>query len=67
MKPENTRIAAVSRMGDVYLEDNISLTRDGKPAPMVAWVTAQAGARPKDRDAVDSRIVRDLELAAALE
>ncbi|HEY1336299.1 MAG TPA: hypothetical protein VGF59_02255 [Bryobacteraceae bacterium] len=80
-------LAAVSRMGDVFLEDNLSLTRDGKPAPMtsgeikllqekpvwpaglkpmpakdtVAWVTTHAGARPKDRDAVDKRIVRDFE------
>ena len=27
----------------------------------VAWVTAHAGARPKDRDAVDLRIIRDFE------
>ena len=27
----------------------------------IAWVTAHAGARPKDRDDVDERIVRDLE------
>lgn len=80
-------LAAISRMGDVYAEDNISLDRSGKPAPMmsgdirvlkekpvwpaglsprpakdtVAWVTAHAGARPKDRDDVDKRIVRDFE------
>jgi hypothetical protein len=80
-------LAAVSRKGDVFLEDNLSLDRDGKPAPMiageinllpdkpvwpaglkampakdtVAWVIAHAGARPKDRDEVDKRIVRDFE------
>jgi hypothetical protein len=80
-------LAAVSRKGDVFLEDNISLDRDGKPAPMtageinllkekpvwpaglvampakdtVAWVMVHAGARPKDRDEVDQRIVRDFE------
>jgi hypothetical protein len=80
-------LAAVSRKGDVFLEDNISLDRDGKPAPMtageinllkqkpvwpaglvampakdtVAWVIAHGGARPKDRDEVDKRIVRDFE------
>src|SRR3954469_25438368 len=80
-------LAAISRMGDVYADDNISLDRSGQPAPMmageirvlkekpvwpsglsprpakdtVAWVTAHAGARPKDRDAVDKRIVRDFE------
>lgn len=29
-------LAAISKKGDVYAEDNISLARDGKPAPMMS-------------------------------
>ncbi len=78
-------VALVSKKGDAYLEDNLSLKADGSPAPMtsgdirilrerpvwpeglralpsaevVDYVTAHAGARPRDRDEVDSRIIRD--------
>ena len=77
-------LALVARKGDAYMEDNIALDREGKPAPLAsgkitkleekpAWpkglraapassvvdhVLKHAGARPKDRDAVDKRIVQ---------
>jgi hypothetical protein len=80
-------LAAVSRKGEVYLEDNIALDRAGKPAPMtsgeinllkekpvwpegltampakdtVAYVIAHSGARAKDRDEVDQRIIREFQ------
>ena len=70
----------------LYLEDNVALDREGKPAPLTAgpfeqlkkkpvWpeglaalpasqveadIQAHAGARPKDRDEVDKRILKDL-------
>lgn len=83
----NTRrdVAMVMRRGDVYLEDNIGLDREGNPVPQTSgevvilaekpyWpaglvalpageviehVLARAGARPKDRDEVDQRLIRE--------
>lgn len=80
-------LGAVSRKGDVFLDDNIALDAAGKPAPMtvgeinilktkpswpaglvampakdtVAQVIAHSGARPKDRDEVDKRIIREFQ------
>ncbi|MGP8243058.1 MAG: right-handed parallel beta-helix repeat-containing protein [Bryobacteraceae bacterium] len=80
-------LAAVSPMGDVYLEDNIATNIKGhhvaltggqitilKEKPVwpeglkalparntAAWVTAHSGARPKDRDDVDKRIIREFQ------
>jgi hypothetical protein len=80
-------LAAVSPMGDVYMEDNMATDIKGHHVPLTggqitllkekpvwpeglkplpawdtaAWVSAHSGARPKDRDEVDKRIINDFQ------
>jgi hypothetical protein len=79
-------LTMVSGRGEVYLEDNLALWRNGVPFAVVGWrpsvsntkptwvegvdvlparevlnhVLQNAGARPWDRDAIDTRIVKSV-------
>jgi len=78
-------LAMIVNKGDVYIEDNIGFSIDGKPLRLkgpqitvldkkpvwpqglkpipsekvIEYVTKNAGARPKDRDKIDQRIIND--------
>jgi len=78
-------MAIISGRGDVYMQDNVALDKNGNPAPIrtgdinvlsqkpvwptglkplpakkvIDYVIKNAGARPKDRNNVDKRIIND--------